>query len=586
MTDSFDPYFEWLGIEGGSQPPDHYRLLGLQQFESDTDLIGRAADTTMARVRRIRPGANLAAWSQVLDRLSVAKTCLLDPPSKQTYDEGLANGPPVDHPPSIFTISPGLGDLPLPTFEPTATKEPDWRQFPEDRTDLSEHSGEAIDDEEGIVPFDTQQATDVELPSLPPPESFETDDWAPIVAEKPISLSPIAVEPTPIAGVTAKSSHIGPTVAIAATLSVGLAGLFIYMISQRGLPARNSVASTDQLASQTSSEQQHSEEAADNLPGRKAGAKTIGPDAARGRDAKPSASGSQQAAKSGSEESKPEVDATKTAAFADAVERLRVCLAQRDLPTARKDLQTAADNTQTREDRDLVDRLRTAIENLTQFWDGIRTSMARLQAAEELVLKDTRLSVIEGDRDYLVVRLEGQNRRYEVATLPTPIVMLLAGQNFGKDPASKAIIGTFLAVDPAGDRALARQYLEEAGRAGFHSEILLLDLGSPSTLPPTREPDTELPVHNATGNILEDDTAALEQSMKAARSPTTYRDIVPKALALAKQAIEQDRFDIAKRLAALAVEAARKSNNAALSRQAMAVSQQVQAMQKKKNNRE
>ena len=90
MADSFDPYFEWLGIESGGQPPDHYRLLGLQQFESDAELIGRAADAAMAKVRRIRPGANLAEWSQMLDRLGAAKTCLLDPASKQAYDESLA----------------------------------------------------------------------------------------------------------------------------------------------------------------------------------------------------------------------------------------------------------------------------------------------------------------------------------------------------------------------------------------------------------------------------------------------------------------------------------------------------------------
>ena len=75
VADTFDPYFEWLGIEGGRRPPDHYRLLGLKQFESDPELIARAADAALAKVRRVRPGAHLAEWSQLLDRISLTKAC-------------------------------------------------------------------------------------------------------------------------------------------------------------------------------------------------------------------------------------------------------------------------------------------------------------------------------------------------------------------------------------------------------------------------------------------------------------------------------------------------------------------------------
>ena len=90
MADTFDPYSEWLGIEGGPRPPDHYRLLGLKQFESDPESIARAADAAMAKVRRVRPGAHLAEWSQLLDHIGATKACLLDPPSRQAYDEGLS----------------------------------------------------------------------------------------------------------------------------------------------------------------------------------------------------------------------------------------------------------------------------------------------------------------------------------------------------------------------------------------------------------------------------------------------------------------------------------------------------------------
>ncbi|MCH8046291.1 MAG: hypothetical protein IID44_21495, partial [Planctomycetes bacterium] len=44
MTDGFDPYHSWLGIPPRHQPPNHYRLLGVQAFESDVEVIANAAD--------------------------------------------------------------------------------------------------------------------------------------------------------------------------------------------------------------------------------------------------------------------------------------------------------------------------------------------------------------------------------------------------------------------------------------------------------------------------------------------------------------------------------------------------------------
>ena len=48
MDDSFDPYLQWLGIRDAQRPPNHYRLLGVAQLESDTDVISSAADRQMA----------------------------------------------------------------------------------------------------------------------------------------------------------------------------------------------------------------------------------------------------------------------------------------------------------------------------------------------------------------------------------------------------------------------------------------------------------------------------------------------------------------------------------------------------------
>src|SRR5690242_13944395 len=50
-ADTFDPYYTWLGIPPAHQPPNLYRLLGLQLFEPNFDVIENAADRQMLHVR-------------------------------------------------------------------------------------------------------------------------------------------------------------------------------------------------------------------------------------------------------------------------------------------------------------------------------------------------------------------------------------------------------------------------------------------------------------------------------------------------------------------------------------------------------
>ena len=116
------------------------------------------------------------------------------------------------------------------------------------------------------------------------------------------------------------------------------------------------------------------------------------------------------------------------------------------------------------------------LDNLTQFWNGIRTSMAKLQAAEEIVLGDTRIVVIDSSRNGLTVKAEGRVHRFRIETMPTSLVMALVRQNFGHDAGSKAVIASFLAVDPQGDRELARRYWQEAAGAGIDCQKLLPEL--------------------------------------------------------------------------------------------------------------
>ncbi len=92
MTDSsvnaFDPYKEWLGLACDGQP-DHYSLLGLQPFESDSNRIVEAADQQMIKIRQHQTGPRGAFTQGILNQIAEAKICLSKPASKSVYDRAL-----------------------------------------------------------------------------------------------------------------------------------------------------------------------------------------------------------------------------------------------------------------------------------------------------------------------------------------------------------------------------------------------------------------------------------------------------------------------------------------------------------------
>jgi len=86
MSDAFDPYFKWLGIPKGDQPPHGYRLLGIELFESDADVISNAADGRMAQVKSFQMGKFAPVSQKLLNEIAAAKVCLLNPEKKAEYD--------------------------------------------------------------------------------------------------------------------------------------------------------------------------------------------------------------------------------------------------------------------------------------------------------------------------------------------------------------------------------------------------------------------------------------------------------------------------------------------------------------------
>jgi hypothetical protein len=90
VAESFSPYQEWLGLAADVVRPSYYQLLGLADGETDLEKIAVAGDRAATRVRSHRPGPHARLWSELLDEIFAAKSCLLDPASKSEYDLRLA----------------------------------------------------------------------------------------------------------------------------------------------------------------------------------------------------------------------------------------------------------------------------------------------------------------------------------------------------------------------------------------------------------------------------------------------------------------------------------------------------------------
>jgi len=89
MEDQFDPYYQWLGISPQEQPPHHYRLLGINLFESDPDVILNAANARIARIKSFQKDSDPQTWQRIMGEISAARVCLLDKDRRAESDSRL-----------------------------------------------------------------------------------------------------------------------------------------------------------------------------------------------------------------------------------------------------------------------------------------------------------------------------------------------------------------------------------------------------------------------------------------------------------------------------------------------------------------
>ncbi len=89
MSTAINPYVDWLELPPSVALPNHYQLLGVEDFESDERAIKAAYYRRVARVSIHQSGVNAEICKDVFVRLAEAKDCLVDPDARTKYDAAL-----------------------------------------------------------------------------------------------------------------------------------------------------------------------------------------------------------------------------------------------------------------------------------------------------------------------------------------------------------------------------------------------------------------------------------------------------------------------------------------------------------------
>ncbi len=168
--------------------------------------------------------------------------------------------------------------------------------------------------------------------------------------------------------------------------------------------------------------------------------------------------------------------AAQITAFDRAVADARRAMSAHDVEGARRHLGVAGAGAVTAAQTAEVARLTELAGYLDEFWKAVHRVAGALRALEEVPVGDTYVIVVENRSGQLTLKAAGQTRSYSLDRLPPKLVWALAESRLADDPATKALKGAYLLVDPEGDRARAQGLWHEASAAGVDLADLMPEL--------------------------------------------------------------------------------------------------------------
>jgi hypothetical protein len=226
--EQFNPYHTWLGFDVDNRNPSYPDLLGVSEDETDTEILSKAFDRVIAKVRSHKPGPQAAEWARLIDELKATRLAALkmgfaavlkvQPSTKATDDDPTA---------TAATHSAAVDSVPAPTPQigEAATVEATHDSSSSDAI----LAALGLDDDDGLPDFTTpDDEVDVDTPAdleVDTPAEVEKPDIE-AAANVPSSIPPTAplASPAPTAAASDAVPAIPqpPAQENAATASRGL----------------------------------------------------------------------------------------------------------------------------------------------------------------------------------------------------------------------------------------------------------------------------------------------------------------------------------------------------------------------------
>ena len=490
----FNPLSAWLGFPADELPRDYYSLLGLELYENDIHEINRAAETLIAHVREIRPGPYLTEWTKLLDILRAAKACLCDPDKKRAYDEALRSHRVHSLLPDSWLPSetlPGVTDACAGSGVPVGSVMSGTSRVSEERRPAFESRSGGAEiihlDLSGMPAWRRKPSSTLVrvcalgllvLAIIVAYQMLTAPEWwrprlralmgASFAGHEKVNTAPVSLPES-----ASMTSEKQPTELASAG---GLPQPEVNRPEQgsNGKPASHSPNGNDHVNSQklddTESQAQTPTMSVETpvlpepteLPGERGG--TMPPPDLPSREL-PEEPMSQVPGQGGAHESQqdgmvpagerlpnesPSNEGLRPE-FRELIDELWQAMSKRELEVARSTLNRLAAEVRNESERRAVESLDYLLRHVEEFWRALSRIVPSMKAGEELAIGDMYIVVVDATADELVIRAAGQNRRYRIQEMPTPLIRLIVARRFRPGPETDAVFGAFLAVDPRGD---------------------------------------------------------------------------------------------------------------------------------------
>jgi len=421
MSDVFDPYRQWLDLDLGHPPRNHYELLGLTANHPDANSVVNARDRMLKKLRDVQPQERGSEWEQLVKQVQEAGRCLLAS-DVLANDDQQPRSVPVAIPPATIATQGSNQAVPLARLVPAT------------------------------------------LPTAPPVET------SPAVGENEMLL------PRPV--VTGKASRyrrrghwslwVPPLILVVVLGVVSYQLWYVLHLELRDeLPA---VSQTDGLPTMPQSERDQ------RGAGNTVQQSTPGDDQPEVTGAKVGMTSDQDR----QAESRPgEVPVParpprgETLDLSDeeqeTVRKILAALAREEFDGATDSIKTL-----TATNQQMGSSLSLLRIYVVFYWEGVEEAWQALQPGRELHYRDQKVMVVERGERELVVRASGRNETIDVKPIEPWLEEQLADGWFDRDDSANWVtMGAREFVRPGGDVQQARRYWKRAARAGEPADRLL-----------------------------------------------------------------------------------------------------------------